>query len=98
VTLPLLEEQNIPVDGYLTTINQPGTFMFPTREHALDAIANVRKPVIAIKPMAGGRYLGEKAFDFVFNEIGADAAMFGMGTMNQVRQTTAAARQVLGAA
>ncbi len=98
VTIPLLEEENIPVDGYLTTINKPGTFMFPTRDIVLDAIRNVDKPVIAIKPMAGGRYLGHKAFDFVYNEAGADAAMFGMGTLGQVRETTAAAREVLGAA
>ena len=62
----------------------------------LDAIRNVDKPVIAIKPMAGGRYLGGKAFDFVYNEVGVDAAMFGMGTLGQVRETTAAAREVLG--
>lgn len=98
VTLPLLEEQQIPVDAYLTTINRPGTFMFPTPEIALEAIRSVTKPVIAIKPMAGGRYLGTQAFDFVFNEAGAAASMFGMGTVPQVRETATAARQVLGVA
>ena len=98
VTIPLLEEENIPVDGYLTPLNRPGTFMFPTREIAIDAIRNANKPVIAIKPMAGGRSLGHQAFEFVFNEIGAAAAMFGMGTIDQVRETTSAAREVLGAA
>ncbi|NKB67575.1 MAG: hypothetical protein GKR89_10970 [Candidatus Latescibacteria bacterium] len=98
VTLPLLEAENIPVDGYLTTVNQPGTFMFPNRDLALDAIRQVKKPVIAIKPMAGGRYLGAKAFEFVFAEVGVQASMFGMGTLDQVRETTAAARQVLGVA
>ncbi len=96
VTIPLLEAENIPVDGYLTTVNQPGTFMFPTRELALDAIREASKPVIAIKPMAGGRYLGEKAFEFVFDEVGVAASMFGMGTLEQVRQTARAARSVLG--
>ncbi len=98
VTLPLLEAENIPVDGYLTTVNAPGTFMFPTRDVAIDAIRQTTKPVIAIKPMAGGRYLGHKAFDYVFNEIGVSASMFGMGTLDQVRETTQAAREVLGAA
>ncbi|MDP6039801.1 MAG: dihydrodipicolinate synthase family protein [Candidatus Latescibacteria bacterium] len=98
VTLPLLEQENIPVDGYLTTVNQPGVFMFPSRDHAIDAIKNASKPVIAIKPMAGGRYLGHKAFDFVFNEVGVSASMFGMGTVDQVRETTKAAREVLGVA
>ncbi len=98
ITLPLLETEDIPVDGYLTTVNQPGTFMFPTREIALDAIRQVRKPVIAIKPMAGGRYLGHKAFEFVFKEARVAASMFGMGTLAQVEATTRAATAVLQAA
>ena len=96
ITIPLLEQENIPVDGYLTTINRPGTFMLPTPELALGAIQNTNKPVIAIKPMAGGRYLGKKAFSYVFDEICVSSAMFGMGTVEQVRETTSAARNVLG--
>ena len=72
--------------------------MFPTRDMAIDAIKNATKPVIAIKPMAGGRYLGHKAFEYVFDEVGVQASMFGMGTVDQVRETTQAAREVLGAA
>ncbi len=98
VVLPLLEAENIPVDGYLTTVNRPGTFMFPTRDLALDAIRQATRPVIAIKPMAGGRYLGHKAFDFVFEEVGVAASMFGMGTLAQVRETATAAKEVLGVA
>ena len=98
ITIPLLEEENIPVDGYLTTVNRPGTFMFPTRDKVIDVLKNINKPVIAIKPMAGGRYLGHKAFDYVFNEVGVQASMFGMGTIDQVRETTTAAIDVLGSA
>ena len=98
ITLPLLEAENIPVDGYLTTVNSPGTFMFPTRDLAIDAIQHATKPVIAIKPMAGGRFLGHKAFEYVFDEVGVQASMFGMGTIEQVRETVQAARGVLGAA
>ena len=97
VTIPLLETEGIAVDGYLTTVNQPGTFMFPTPELALDAIRNAGKPIIAIKPMAGGRYLGHKAFEYVFNDVGVQASLFGMGTLDQVRETTTAAREVLAA-
>lgn len=98
VTIPLLESEGIPVDGYLTPVNQPGMYMFPTKELALDAIRQARKPVIAIKPLAGGRYLGPQAFKFVFDEVGVDACLYGMGTLEQVRATTRAAKEVLGAA
>jgi hypothetical protein len=98
VTLPLLEAEGIDVDAYVTPVNRPGTMMFPTQEIALDAIRQASKPVIAIKPMAGGRYLGPEAFDFVFNEVGVAAAMFGMGTVQQARETTSGAKKVLGVA
>ena len=98
ITLPLLEAEDIPVDGYLTTVNRLGAFMFPTPEMALDALRSATRPIIAIKPMAGGRYLGHKAFEFVFDEVGVGASMFGMGTLEQVRETTKAAKEVLGAA
>ena len=98
VTIPLLEEMNVDVDGYLTPVNRLGHYMFPTRDLALDAIRNARKPVIAIKAMAGGRYLGHKAFEYGFDQVGVQASMVGMGTIDQVRETTQAARGVLGAA
>lgn len=96
ITIPLIEEQNINFDGYIVPINEPGMYMFPTQDRVIDAVRNTNKPVIAIKPMAGGRYLGEKAFEYVLNDIGAESVMFGMGTMEQVTETATAARSVLG--
>ena len=95
-TIPLLEDNNIDVDGYLTPVNQPGMYMFPTQATAIDAIRHTDKPVIAIKPMAGGRYLGAKAFEYVYDDVGVDSCMFGMGTIEQVTETATAARSVLG--
>jgi aryl-alcohol dehydrogenase-like predicted oxidoreductase len=86
------------VDAYLTPINRRGTAMYPTPELVLDAVRQTRVPVLAIKPMAGGRYLGAKAFEYVFHEVGVDGCMFGMGTIEQVRETATAAREVLGIA
>jgi hypothetical protein len=98
VTIPLLEAASIPVDAYLTPVNRLGAMMFPTQEIALDAIRQASVPVIAIKPMAGGRYLGHKAFEYVYGEVGVAACMFGMGTIEQVRETTQAAKEVLDVA
>ena len=98
ITIPLLEREGIDVDGYLTPVNQPGMYMFPTRDMALDALRQSSKPVIAIKAMAGGRYLGHKAFEFVFDDVGVASTLYGMGTLDQVRATTRAAKEVLAAA
>jgi len=96
ITIPLVEEQGIDFDGYIVPVNDPGMYMFPTKERVVDAVRNTNKPVICIKPMAGGRYLGEKAFEYVFNDVGVESVMFGMGTIEQVTETATAARAVLG--
>jgi hypothetical protein len=96
VTIPLLEEHGIEVDAYLTPVNRLGTAMYPTPEMALHAIRQTSVPVLAIKPMAGGRFLGHQAFEYVYDEVGVDGCMFGMGTVEQVRETASAAREVLG--
>jgi hypothetical protein len=96
ITIPLIEEHNIEFDGYIVPINNPGMYMFPTQDRVVAAVRNTSKPVICIKPMAGGRYLGEKAFEYVFNDVGVESVMFGMGTIEQVTETATAARSVLG--
>jgi hypothetical protein len=96
VTIPLLEQEGIAVDGYITPVNQLGAAMYPTRDIALDALRHATKPVIAIKPMAGGRMLGQAAFDYVLNEVGVAATMFGLGTLAQVRETITWAKAALG--
>ena len=95
-TIPLLEKEGIDVDGYLTPINELGMYMFPTRDIAVDAIKQTNRPVIGMKPLAGGRYLGPKAFEYVFDTIGADSCMYGLGSCKQVQETTIAAKSVLG--
>jgi hypothetical protein len=98
VTIPLLEAAGIAVDAYVTPVNRLGALMRPTPEMALAAIREASKPIIAIKPLAGGRTLGHSAFEYVFDEIRVAAAAVGLGTLEQVSETTVAARKVLGVA
>ena len=96
ITLPILEENGIGFDGYVTPLNRLGVFMLPTPDSALAAIRNSTRPVIAIKPMAGGRLLGREAFDYVLNEVGASTCMFGLGRPDEVRYTVSEAKKALG--
>jgi hypothetical protein len=98
VTIPLLEAAGIAVDGYVTPVNRLGALMSPTPEMALAAIWEASTPIIAIKPLAGGRIPVHSAFEYVFDEVRVAAAVFGMGTLEQVGETTQAAREVLGVA
>ncbi len=98
ITIPILEENGVEFDGYIAPLNKPGVFMLPTPHAALEAINNSTRPVIAIKPMAGGRLLGREAFDYVLNQAKASACMFGLGTLDQVKFTVSEAKMALGAA
>lgn len=95
VTIPALEASDIRFDAYITPVNKLGVFMLPTPALALDAVRASRTPVIAIKPMGGGRMVRQEAFDYVLNEIGVAACMFGLGTLDEMRHTVAEARAAL---
>lgn len=97
-TISILEEHDVAFDGYITPLNKLGVFMLPLPEVALEAIRNSSRPVMAIKPMAGGRLLGREAFDYVLNEVGVAACLFGLGTIDEVTYTVAEARAALGLA
>lgn len=66
VTIPMVEEAKLRVDGYLTPVNETGIYMFPTQKLAVEAIRRAGKPVIAIKPLGGGRVRPERAFRYIF--------------------------------
>ena len=96
ITIPALEAGNASFDGYITPLNKLGLFMLPTPDSALEAIRSSSRPIIAIKPMGGGRMVRQEAFDYVLNEIGAAASMFGLGPMHEVEQTVSLAKGALG--
>ena len=95
ITIPLLEENNIDIDGYLTPTNKLGMMMFPNKETAEFAVKNTHKPVIGMKPLAGGRFLGEQAFEYIFDKLKINSCMFGMGTIEQTDSTIKSALNVI---
>ena len=95
-TLPALEEGGAPFDGYIAPLNKLRAFMLPTPDLALAAIRASSRPIIAIKPMGGGRMVEQEAFDYVLNEVGVAASMFGLGPMEEARHTMSLAKGALG--
>jgi len=94
-TIPILEDSKIDIDGYLTPVNKLGALMLPSKELALKAIRDSSKPIIAIKTMAGGRIPPAEALDFVFNEVGVEACMIGVGSLEEVDEDFSVAKRII---
>jgi len=92
-TIPILENSGIDIEGYVTPVNSLGALMLPTKERALEAIRSYRRPIIAIKPLAGGRILPMEAFRFVYHE--ADGCMIGVASEEELDADVREARRAL---
>lgn len=92
-SLPLLDQQDLGVSGYLTPVNKVGALMLPTHAQALNAITSTSKPVIAIKPLAGGRIPPSEAFEYVFQVAHADATLIGVASEEEFDTDLTAAQR-----
>jgi hypothetical protein len=95
-SLPLLDQTDLGISGYLTPINKLGALMLPTQARAIDAITSTSKPVIAIKPLAGGRIPPVDAFEYVFQVAHADATMIGVASNKELHEDLITAQSFLG--
>lgn len=95
VTIPKLEDSNIRFDGYVTPINRLGVMMFPTRDTALEAIKTTKRPIIAIKPLAGGRIKPREALEHIYKEVRVGFCMIGVGSENEAEEDFSTALKIL---
>jgi hypothetical protein len=84
ISIPRLDAMDVGVVGYVTPVNSLGALMLPSHHRALRAIKASGKPVIAIKPLAGGRVPPRTAFDYVFTQVGVAASMLGVASEPEV--------------
>jgi hypothetical protein len=54
--LRMVDKGGYDVSVFVTPVNKSGFYMNPTQRSILNAIARTKKPVIAIKPLASGRF------------------------------------------
>jgi len=97
ITIPILEMTGINFAGYVTPINKAGVMMFPTQEIALEAIRGVKEPVIAIKPLAGGRIAPEEALEWISKKAKIAACMIGIGSESEADKDLSTALEILSA-
>ncbi len=94
-TIPVLEESKIAFEGYVTPINRLGVMMFPTMKIALEAIKMSGKPIMAIKPLAGGRIQPRNALKYVYKELGINFCMIGVGSESEAEEDFLTALEIL---
>lgn len=90
-TIPALEASCLPFQGYVTPVNRIGALMLPSQEEALKAIKASSKPIVAIKPLAGGRIRPDEAFRYVFKDVGVDSCMIGVASEEELDEDMEAA-------
>ena len=69
--------------------------MFPTRVSALKAIKTSKKPIIAIKTLAGGRINPKEALKHVYEELGINFCMIGIGSEYEAKTDFSTALEIL---
>jgi len=69
ITIPVLEKSKLSFNGFMTPINMLGVMMFPSKELSLKAVEEAKRPVIAIKVLAGGRLKPLEAIEFALKYV-----------------------------
>jgi len=69
ITIPVLEKVKLSFNGFMTPINMLGVMMFPSKELSLKAVEEAKRPVIAIKVLAGGRLKPLEAIEFALKYV-----------------------------
>jgi len=84
--LPIAEKE-LDVAGYIVPLNK--LWGLQTLRDALDVIKGIRKPIIAMKPLARGVLVNEieSAFRFLFKRAGITAVLVGISSVAEARQT-----------
>ncbi len=69
--------------------------MFPTKRKTEDEIMKTTKPVIAIKPFAGGRIQPSDAFEYIYDKLQIKSCMIGVGSEKELDYDVVNALEIL---
>jgi aryl-alcohol dehydrogenase-like predicted oxidoreductase len=98
--LALITRLGYDFDAYMAPVNQAGFAMHPDRPTVLAAIAGAGRPVIAIKPLACGRFDEGKPGEWLrwtLDQAGVVATAVGVMSEEEASEDLAAAREILTA-
>lgn len=87
--LRMVDEGGYDVSVFVTPVNKLGFYMSPNQKSILDAVSRTRKPVIAIKPLAGGRFDEGKIpewLEWVLNQDGVSGLCVGFMSKEEAQE------------
>ncbi len=97
--LSMVDKGGYDVSVFVTPINKAGFYMNPTQKSSLDAIGGTKKPVIAIKPLASGRFDEGKVrewLEWALSQRGVSALCVGFMNEEEAEEDIANMKAILG--
>jgi len=96
--LAIIDEGGYDVSVFATPVNKVGFYMFPSQDSILKAIEKTDKPVIAIKPLASGRFDEGRIYDWlkwVFEQKGVSAVCVGFMSREEAEEDIQHVKNIL---
>jgi hypothetical protein len=94
-TIPILDSSRIKFHGYVTPANRLGIMMYPTQKSSEAVIKSSNKPIIAIKPFAGGRITPKNALKYIYSSLNISCCMIGAASVKELDEDASAALEIL---
>jgi hypothetical protein len=95
--LQMLISGNYDCEVFAVPVNKIGFYMNPSREAMLEVVTKSPKPIIAIKPLASGRFDENRIEDWLrwtFSVKGVVAAAIGFMSAEEAEEDAAIARRI----
>jgi len=97
--LKIVDQGGYDCAVFVTPINKFGFYMNPSKESALDAVKNCSKPVIAIKPLASGRFdegRPKEWLKWVSDTPGVSSMVIGFMSEEEATEDITALKEIFG--
>lgn len=82
----ILQRENIRFKAYYAPLNKIGFFMLQNEKEMLEYLLKMKEPLIAIKPLAGGRIKPQEAFNYIFSLRENVVCMPGLSSVQEVEE------------
>jgi len=95
--LKMVDEGGYDVAAFVTPVNKVGFYMNPTQRSILRAIGRTKRPVIAIKPLASGRFDEGKIGEWLkwaLDQKGVSAMCLGFMSEEEVEEDIACVKGI----